>query len=80
MGLNLESLSVSEQENAHEIKTSPAHSNLKPGLSSMPMQYSRINLGSRTSIGKNFTVTPEGQKDIQNFSQNPDIDERGKVS
>ena len=71
------------QKNELETRTSSPQSKLQAGLhvSTTPIQYSRNSLRLRNSTDDNstVTVTPEGQKDIQKFSQNPDIDERGKV-
>ena len=78
--LNLGSVPMNKQENIHNRRPSSPRSNLQTGLSATPIQYSRTSLGSRSNIGNTSTVTmTQGQKDIQNFSQNPDIDERGKV-
>ena len=80
--LNLGSVPINKQANVHEARPSSLRSNLQTGLSATPIQYSRTSLQFRSSIvGNNSTVTvTHGQNDIQNFSQNPDIDERGKVN
>ena len=77
--LNLGSVLINKQENVRETRPSSPRSSLQTGLSATPI-YSRSSLGSRSSIGNNYIVTvTQGQKDIQIFSQNPDVDERGKV-
>jgi hypothetical protein len=77
--LDLGSVPINKQENVYE--SSPL-TNLQTGLSvETPTEYSRTSLGSKSNIGTNkaiVTVTQE-QKDIKTFSQNPDINKRGKV-
>ena len=69
---------ISEQDNEREITNS--QSNLQTGLS-RSIRYTTMtaNEGSRLiqNSRNDIPTMAQGRKDV--FSQNPDIDERGKV-
>ena len=81
---NVLSVAINKQENVHEARPSSPESNLPAGLSTTtPIEYPRTNLASKSSIGANNSTATQGhEKDIhwQHFSQNPDINKRGKVA
>ena len=67
------------QETVHETRPRSSQSNQQTGLSEAS---SRTSVGSESNAGVNnstVTVTQDQQNYIQNFSQHPDINERGKV-
>lgn len=75
---NLGSVSIIKQRNVPGARLSPPRSNVQPGLSPMPMEYSKTS--TIIGITGGNSKLSQGQKEnIRRYSQNPDIYERGKV-